>query len=554
MINNISISAKNGIRSNSYVHYLLILIVCGFAFFVNNDVIPADLMESRNLATTQEMVREGNYLVPTMNGELRLEKPPLPTWVAAGVEHVLPSNLIAQRSVAGLIATMMVIFLFLLIKEITNEPILSFVSGLVLATSFNIILMGRTATWDIYCHSFMLGAIYFLSLALKHDGAQWHCFILAGLFMGFSFLSKGPVSFFTLLLPFFIGYGITYRPRLKGKIAPLAAMILLCLIISFWWTLYLLVTHPDMMLSVANKESSSWLNHNIRPWYYYWQFPAEAGIWALFLVSSILYFLYQKRYKVKDIYTFAFIWFTSSLVLLSVIPEKKTRYLLPILIPGAILVGAYFCHSIKNVASKFVKVLFKINATVIAIVLFAIPVILYLMLYSNGKMSIAILLISVLFFTLLGIYILRSNYRREGIKIYQFFFAIILSMILVETICLDAIGSIFINTHRKSIIELRNNEIVKHLPFYYNQKEPLRMELVYEANQIIRKIDISNDSLIYQNMPFVFVSGQHIDSAFIGKDVTIEHIGTFDNNWRQPDNKRYNPDLVRNVAILRYGK
>ena len=127
-------------------------------------------------------------------------------------------------------------------------------------------------------------------------------------------------------------------------------------------------------------------------------------------------------------------------------------------------------------------------------------------------------------------------------------------MILVETICLDAIGSIFINTHRKSIIELRNNEIVKHLPFYYNQKEPLRMELVYEANQIIRKIDISNDSLIYQNMPFVFVSGQHIDSAFIGKDVTIEHIGTFDNNWRQPDNKRYNPDLVRNVAILRYGK
>ena len=30
-------------------------------------------MESRNLITAREMVSEGNWLIPTMNGELRLE-------------------------------------------------------------------------------------------------------------------------------------------------------------------------------------------------------------------------------------------------------------------------------------------------------------------------------------------------------------------------------------------------------------------------------------------------------------------------------------------------
>ena len=76
--------------NKNFLYYIIILCVCFFAFFVNNKIIPADIMEARNLATAQEMVQTGNYLIPTMNGELRLEKPPLPTWIAGGVEHICP--------------------------------------------------------------------------------------------------------------------------------------------------------------------------------------------------------------------------------------------------------------------------------------------------------------------------------------------------------------------------------------------------------------------------------------------------------------------------------
>ena len=64
----------------NYIHYLFILIVCWFAFFVNNGSVYEDIMESRNLVTAHEMIEYDNWLVPTMNGELRLEKPPLPTF------------------------------------------------------------------------------------------------------------------------------------------------------------------------------------------------------------------------------------------------------------------------------------------------------------------------------------------------------------------------------------------------------------------------------------------------------------------------------------------
>jgi len=69
--------------------------------------------------------------------------------------------------------------------------------------------------------------------------------------------------------------------------------------------------------------------------WYYWGFAAESGIWALFWISSIVYFFWKKEVQNRTIYSFSILWMFIALILLSVIPEKKTRYLLPLLIPGA---------------------------------------------------------------------------------------------------------------------------------------------------------------------------------------------------------------------------
>ncbi|WP_291598967.1 glycosyltransferase family 39 protein [Bacteroides sp.] len=540
-----------------YIHYLIIAVVCLFAFFINNQIIPADLMESRNLATAQEMVRTGNYLIPTMNGELRLEKPPLPTWIAAGVEHIAPGNLIVQRYASGVMASLMVVFLYLIVLKLTRHRKTALFSGLVLATCFNIVLMGRTASWDIYCHSFMLVAIYFIVLALNKEGAQWKNFLLAGLFMGLSFLSKGPVSFYALLLPFIIAYSITFRPSLKKKVKPLIAMILLCVIISFWWNIYLLLSHPEMMMRVLHKESSSWINYNVRPWYYYWQFAAEAGIWALFLITSLLA-LWRHRgsiYNVsgqgkKDVFTFAFTWFAASLLLLSAIPEKKTRYLLPILVPGAILVGLYFYSCLGNLNTRIQKTVFRINATLIGVILLAIPVLLYIKFYRADEMTLGLFILSTVLSWGLCFYLLKSTYAKR-IKVENVFWGIVLTMVMVEGVCLYPIGDMFINADRKSIRLLRENKQVQGLPFYYNQEEDLRMELVYEANQTLKPMDATNDSLVSAIVPFVFVSSEPAETVFAGKNLTIKYIDRFDNNWRKTGSKRYNPSLVRHVAIVR---
>jgi len=534
-------------------HYILLLIVCFFAFFINNQVIPGDLMESRNLATAQEMVSQGNYLIPTMNGELRLEKPPLPTWIAAGIEKIIPDNLIVQRYAAGISATIMVFFLYFLVVRLTRKREIGLIAGLILASCYNVIMMGRTATWDIYCHSFMLGAIYFMVAAFEEKGPQWWRFLLSGLFMGLSFLSKGPVSFYALLLSFLIAYIIVYRPSVKGKGLPLALMIVTCILVSSWWNLYILAFHKEVAFAVAGKESSSWLNHNVRPFYYYWQFPAEAGIWAVLWVTSLIWYFLKKDTANRREYLFSIIWTFASLILLSIIPEKKTRYLLPMLIPGAMNIAFYIYYCAKSLRSLSgaTKTVFRVNTSIIALILFALPAGLYFYFYKSDLISIPLMILISAISIVMGVYMLLFTFNKKRIEVMKAFYLIIGVMILVEALCLVPVGKIFINDERHSIRAIRDIENIKDLDFYYIETEPLRMELVYEANRIIRPIDIKNDSLVITKLPMVLVSAGPAADMLKNLDVEIEEVDVFDNNWRQGESKRYNNDLIRHVSVIK---
>lgn len=104
--------------------YIYITLLCIMAFFVNNEVLLPDIMEARNIVTAREMVSDDSWLVPTMNGELRLEKPPLPTWVAGAIEAVFPDNLGAQRAAAGVMGIIWVVFFILWHGKLHVETIM----------------------------------------------------------------------------------------------------------------------------------------------------------------------------------------------------------------------------------------------------------------------------------------------------------------------------------------------------------------------------------------------------------------------------------------------
>jgi len=59
--------------------YLTILVMWCFIFLSHLDTLYPNIMEARNFVTAREMLTQGNWILTTMDGLPRYEKPPLPT-------------------------------------------------------------------------------------------------------------------------------------------------------------------------------------------------------------------------------------------------------------------------------------------------------------------------------------------------------------------------------------------------------------------------------------------------------------------------------------------
>lgn len=459
------------------------------AFFPFNETLPGDIMECRNLVTAREMAEEGHWLVPTMNGELRLEKPPLPTWIAGVVESISPDNLALQRTMAGLAACLLVAFFYRLIRKLyPADERYALYGVLMLLCCYNIVQMGRLATWDIYCHAFMMAAIYYLYCGLTEEGHLYRHFIFAGLMMGLSFLSKGPVSFYALLLPFILALPLLKKAKLRGRWGALGVMLVLCVIVSTWWYVYILVAHPDLAQQVIHKESGAWVNHNVRPWHYYLPHLTEVGVWSLLLLTSLIYPLWHHRMKATSLYSFALLWMLLQLVLLSLLPEKKPRYLLPMMMPCCLTMVTVVMHWVEQGRKLRGWSLgcYRLNAILLSLV----PLVVAGAVAWAWHEQLApqwTLWVTVAFMLMTFAWMLRSLLKRRAVAMIlgtMFVFA------FAELVLMPTAGQLFNNPDRHSIAATQSDERLRGIPFYSNEQKTVQIETVYYARRTIQPISL----------------------------------------------------------------
>lgn len=527
------------------------VLVCLATFFVNNQVLVPDIMESRNIITAREMVYDGNWLIPTMNGELRLEKPPLPTWLTAVAEIVSPDNLALQRSMAGFAALLLVLYFWKFSWRILRmDP---FVPTLLLCTCYNVILMGRTASWDIYCHAFMMGGIYHFARAVLARPCAWGQFIAAGVFTGLSILSKGPVSLYALFLPFIISYFTFRRPTMHGKWSGLTLMIVLALSVGGWWYIYVHIACADALNAVVEKESGSWINRNVRPWWYYWKFFLETGVWSLLMLTSIILPLFNRHRRTSRRWLITLGWLLCSLVLLSLLPEKKNRYLLPILIPGSYVMGCMLIWW-KNAfmplmtSAKSDRIWFRINSGLIAAVMLILPIAGWIYGVTPGYLPIAIWVSFTILDLALAVWLINATVRLHPMIML---IGVTLLFMTAECLVMPLMRSIVNNPEMKSISGIRQMPELDGLPLYHLDSEDLRIELVYAAHRPIRAVNA--DSLATR-MPCVVITHDHAGDALpteLWQVADTTYIGRFDDNRRPKSNKRYSGTFIYHATMLK---
>jgi 4-amino-4-deoxy-L-arabinose transferase-like glycosyltransferase len=362
----------------------LLLIAGCLIFLANLDALFVNIMEARNFITAREMLVHDNWIFTTMNEMPRYQKPPLPTWLTAISAAIFgEESLFANRLPAGLASIFLMWAFFKIQIELQVSKALAFGSSLILITSFYVFFAGREGQWDIFTHSFMAGSIYFLIRLFKKKRENYINALIAGLFLGASLMSKGPVSLYALFLPFILSYAFSYKFKdLHLKWKSLLMFIVIGILTGGWWTFIVTYYDPAEFTRIAEVESDRWFNYNVRPFYYYWSFFTQSGIWTIPAFMGLMYWYLKARVSNIRAYKLFFFWTIISVLLLSIIPEKKSRYLLPVLIPLAATTGFYAEYVIRHFKNKFTakeKIPVYVNFVLLFLISLAAPIILYIL-------------------------------------------------------------------------------------------------------------------------------------------------------------------------------
>ncbi|MDQ3290173.1 MAG: glycosyltransferase family 39 protein, partial [Bacteroidota bacterium] len=453
------------------VQVVLLFVIIYATFFQNLQAVDPSLMEARNFITVREMTQHGNWLIPTLNGEPRLAKPPLPTWLTAISVLAFGDlyNLVALRFPAAIIAAFTVYFLFLLARQLTRDRLIPLLAGIVLTTSFSFFNIGRQGTWDIYCHAFMLGSIWLLVKGMKEISKAYGYFVGSGILLGCSFLSKGPVSFYALLLPFLLSYGFGYgTTAFKKHWFGILLAFFICLVISLAWPLYVYLQEPAKLATNITNESTAWVNRHVKPFWFYLSFPWQAGIWAIFTVAAL--FVPYARRRIAPYGNFRFLsgWVFIDLFLLSVIPEKKERYLLPLLIPMALLTAHYIRFLLaafkQNSTTKADNFFFILNGVLFTIMALGLPIFLYQLGFSKNIISLNAFVISSIFFLVLGACLLVALKNKNfGLQLTGM---VGIHVVAIFILLPNYLNMLYPKKNNVGLDKVREQKNLETLPFY----------------------------------------------------------------------------------------
>ena len=368
--------------------------------------------EARVLETAREMMGRGfrGYMVPVLNGNLRVRKPPLAYWLAAGAYKIGGVSETAGRVPTVMLGWMTILVTFLGERWLFGTRAGFFAAGTLL-TSYLFFRHTRLAETDA-------PAMFFVTVAVL---AYWRGALAEGLAQGFwwfqlgaagtalAVMSKGPPGFYP---PLFLAAWCAVRREWK----PLARLVmsgapLTLIVLAAPWFIYVL---KAVGIEQWKKESDELLGGEGHGGIFLVYFPMliqATAPWFLVVVGAIVAAFLKIRgdWRLQGV----LLWTGEVFVPLCFVGNKQNHYLTTLMPPLMILSGWWLDWVLRS-AGKDVAGRGRVpllDATMLLVVV-AIPAILVGARMIKGwigfyDVSLAILLAAALVFVG-SVYLLRG--------------------------------------------------------------------------------------------------------------------------------------------------
>ncbi|EFQ62710.1 melittin resistance protein PqaB [Pseudomonas fluorescens WH6] len=297
--------------------------------------------ETRYAQISQEMLLSGNWVAPHFMGIRYFEKPAAGYWLIALGQAVFGQNLFGVRIASALTTGLSVLLAYLIARRLWNDPRKSFACAL-LYLSFGLVagqagysnLDPQFTLWV----NLSLVALWF-ALDSSTPRSRLGAWVVLGFACAMGFMTKG---FLAWLLPVLIAVPYMLWQRRLGELlryGPLAigVAVLVCLP----WVLAIHSQEPDFWRFFFWNEHirrfSADNAQHVRPWWFFLPIMAVACVpWAGLLPDTLHQAWKEKR---QPVIAFLALWLLLPLGLFSLSNGKLATYIMPCLLPLALLMG-----------------------------------------------------------------------------------------------------------------------------------------------------------------------------------------------------------------------
>jgi 4-amino-4-deoxy-L-arabinose transferase-like glycosyltransferase len=300
--------------------------------------------EPRYAEIARVMFAKGEWIVPTVNGDLYTDKPILYFWLVLIASNI--AGAVSEWTVRLPVALggLGVVLTTYVIGKDFFSPRVGFIAGAVLATSARVIWEGRWAHVDMPFTFFFALSMYFTARTILNKGNPYEM-LAAYALLALATLTKGLIGVVlpALILLSFVAIRRDWRLLLRARL-PLGIGVFL-LIAAPWFIWVNSATDgkwlEDFIYLHHIQRYTAGVGHR-QPFYYYFKtLPVDFLPWTVFALPALFAYKLERKSIVNPASFLLVLWFAVVFLFFSFSDTKRDLYLLPLFPPLALLVGVY---------------------------------------------------------------------------------------------------------------------------------------------------------------------------------------------------------------------
>ncbi|NUU35885.1 lipid IV(A) 4-amino-4-deoxy-L-arabinosyltransferase [Pseudomonas sp. C2B4] len=305
--------------------------------------------ETRYAQISQDMLLSGNWVSPHFMSLRYFEKPAAGYWMIALGQMIFGQNLFGVRIASVLSTGLSVLLCYLIARRLWNEPRKSFACALLYMSLTVIAGAAGYANLDpqfTFWVNLSLVALWF-ALDSVDRGPRLIGWTVLGLACGMGFMTKG---FLAWLLPVLIALPwMLWQKRWRELLVYGPLAIGVAIAVSLPWVLAVHAREPDYWRFFFWHEhirrfAGDDAQHDAPWWYYLPLLVAFSLPWAALLPPALKQ-AWQTRRQANI--AFLLLWLLMPLLFFSISKGKLPSYILPCLLPLALLLGHTLADRLK---------------------------------------------------------------------------------------------------------------------------------------------------------------------------------------------------------------